>query len=609
MKKLRLLALIAPLSFFIFGSARGQVITTIAGNGSGGYSGDGGPATAAEIYQPITVDVDRLGNIYMSDFLNCVVRKISPAGVITTFAGTGSAGYSGDGGPATAAGLNRPDGIATDGAGNVYITDLGNNCIRKVDASGTITTIVGNGTLGYSGDGGPATAAELYSPSDVILDGSGNIYISDCYNNVIRKVNPSGIITTFAGNDTAGYSGDGGPASAAELSFPGGLDIDSIGNIFIADFGNNRIRKINTSGVITTVAGNGTAGFSGDGGPAIDAELSGPIDVAVDKAGNLFFADFNNSVIRKVNLSGIITTFAGNDTAGYSGDGGFATAAELYNADDLAVDAAGNLYIADYNNHRIRKVSNCRPYAAPIYGPFSVCAGATIALTDSTGGGRWSTSSAAIATIDGTGLVSAFTAGQDTITYSLTNACGTTTVTQPITVDTPLSAGIISGIDSLCPGDTVSFSCTSSTGVWSSSNSSLARVDIAGLVTGLSSGRDTISYIVTNACGTNFAHFPLFIRTVAECLTRTSNLPNTTSDNLLIAPNPNKGSFTITFSSPFNESASVSIFSITGQIIKELTIPTTQPVLINLTQPDGIYFISARTPHNTSQSTFIVNAR
>ncbi len=381
------------------------VITTVAGNGTEGYSGDNGPATSAELGYPVAVAVDTAGNLYVTDFSNQRIRIVSN-GVIATAAGNGDAGYSGDGGPAASASLNFPMGIAAGPAGSVYVADVDNNRIRKV-ANGVIITVAGTGTDGYSGDGGPATSAQLI-PVGIASDSVGNLYIADTDNNCIRKV-AKGVITTVAGTGTQGYSGDGGPAISAQLDGPEGVTVDSAGNLYIADTGNNTIRKV-ANGLITTVAGNAIGGYSGDNGPATSAQLLEPSSVAVDSASNLYIADSSNNRIRKVsngviatvagggallgdngaatsallffpggmaldsagNLyiadtlnyrirmvsNGVITTVAGNGTQGFSGDNGPATSAQLYNPDSVAIDSAGNLYIADTLNYRIRKVSN-----------------------------------------------------------------------------------------------------------------------------------------------------------------------------------------------------------------------------------------------------------
>src|ERR1019366_7104167 len=339
-------------------AAAAGIITTVAGNGAAGYSGDGGPATRAKLDQPYAVAVDGPGNIYIADTANNVIRKVAAGtGIITTAAGNGAAYYSGDGGLATNAQLVYPPGVAVDGSGNLYISDL-SNVVRKVAAAtGIITTVAGNGAAGYSGDGGPAITASFHSPSGMAVDGSGNLYIGDTGNDAIRKVAAAtGIVTTGAGNGAAGYSGDGGPASSAGLSGPQGVAVDGSGNLFVADTGNAVMRKVAAAtGIIATVAGNGTAGYAGNGGAAIKAKLSGPSGVAVDGAGNLYIADTQNNAIRKVvAATGIITTVAGNRAEGYSGDGGPATSAELRLPNNLAVDGSGNVYIADSGNARIR---------------------------------------------------------------------------------------------------------------------------------------------------------------------------------------------------------------------------------------------------------------
>ena len=337
-------------------------ITTVAGTGTGGYNGDGGPAVSAQLFSPRGVAVDDAGNLYIADSDNNRIRRVDPSGTITTIAGSGqtgryAGGYSGDGGLAVSARLNRPRGIAVDSAGNLFIADYANHCIRRVGVSGTITTVAGTGASGsYSGDGGLAIAAQLYEPSSVAVDSAGNLFIADSGNKRIRRVDRSGTITTIAGTGVWSYGGDGGPAVQARLSPPYGVAVDGAGNLYIADSNNDRIRRVDPSGTITTIAGTRSRGYSGDGGPAVQAWLSFPIGVAVDGAGNLYIADSNNHRIRRVDPSGTITTIAGTGTSGHSGDGGPAVSAQLFNPRGVAVDGAGNLYIADIRNHRIRRV-------------------------------------------------------------------------------------------------------------------------------------------------------------------------------------------------------------------------------------------------------------
>src|SRR5213593_4687735 len=327
------------------------IITTVAGT-TPGFSGDGGAARSAQLGLPVDVAVDGGGNLFIADRGNYRVRQVNSAGVMTSVAGIGD-----DGGSALAAQLNYPDMSVVDSAGNLIIAETDNQRIRKVTPSGTITTIAGNGSWGFSGDGGPATSAQLNYPGTVTVDATGNVYIADTRNQRIRKVTPWGTITTIAGNGGGGFKGDGGPASFAMLNNPWGVTVDNNGSLYLADTSNQRIRKIGPDGIITTVAGSGSRGFSGDGGPAVLAQLAEPAGVAVDAAGNLFIADTNNERVRKVTPDGIITTVAGNGTQGFSGDGGAAVDAQLAYPNSVAVDGAGNLFIADTNNQRVRRVT------------------------------------------------------------------------------------------------------------------------------------------------------------------------------------------------------------------------------------------------------------
>ncbi len=329
------------------------IITTLAGTGESGDSGDGGPSTAAELNHPAHLAIDTGGNLYISEILGQRVRMVSPSGTIVTAAGGGSYGPPVEGGPAVGAYLGAPAGLAIDNARNLYIADSNTNLVRKVSPSGTIATVAGTGVYGYSGDGGPATSAQLGVPVDLAVDGAGNLYICESGSFHVREVSPGGTIVTVAGNGSWGYSGDGGQATSASVA-PEGIAVDSGGNLYVADFGANRIRRISSDGVLSTVAGDGGQNYSGDGGPATSAGLSAPL-VAADKTGNLYIADRGNNRIRKVTPDGIISTVAGNGSPGFSGDGGPAVNADVMPTGGLAVDKVGNLFIAGYTG--LRKVS------------------------------------------------------------------------------------------------------------------------------------------------------------------------------------------------------------------------------------------------------------
>jgi len=348
MTRLAIFITASYLTLCSLASGQTEIITTVAGNGTGGASGDNGPATAAELYQPNGIAVDASGDLFIADTRNSRIRKVSSSGIITTFVGSG--------GLAASPPLSQPGGVAVDSSGNLFIADTGSGLIRKVAAGGSRVTIVaGSGSTGFNGDGGPATSATLSGPEGVAVDTSGNIFIADTFNNVIRKV-AGGTISTVAGNNTQGFSGDKGPATSAQLDNPTGIFVDASGNLYIADRGNNRVRMVSAGGTITTIAGNATAGSLGDNGPATSAELYSPSGVAVDASGNIYIAATYNNRIREIS-GGIITTVAGNGARTFAGDGGPPTSAALYYPGGVALDASGDIFIADSGNNRIREVS------------------------------------------------------------------------------------------------------------------------------------------------------------------------------------------------------------------------------------------------------------
>lgn len=348
--------------------AHAQVISTVAG----GFANDGGPATSAAFGNIQNIAYDAAGNLYLADIVDHRIRKIDTAGNITTFIGNGTSGYSGDGGPASAALVNRPHGILFDPAGNMIFADRGNHRIRKVTPAGIITTIAGNGTLGYSGDGGTATAATMYEPAGLALDAAGNLYIADLGNSVIRRVTTTGIIQTIAGTGVTGYNGDGIPATTAQLFQPRAVIVDGVGNVYIADFGNARVRKVDTSGVITTIAGNGMFQSTGDGGPATLARVGGIRGLAFDSGGNLLISNGPRAHVRRIDFStGIITSVAGGVIQGFNGDGLSALNTFFSNGmSGLLFDSFNNLLIADSNNARVRRVDATSQIVTTIAGGF-----------------------------------------------------------------------------------------------------------------------------------------------------------------------------------------------------------------------------------------------
>jgi alpha-tubulin suppressor-like RCC1 family protein/sugar lactone lactonase YvrE len=335
------------------------MIHTLAGGGGAGYSGDGGAAVDANLSFPHAISRDNNGNVYIADTYNHRIRKVTTGNIISTLAGNGVAGFGGDRFAATAAQLSSPSGVAVDSSGNVFIADTGNNRIRKVTPGGIITTVAGTGIAGYNGDGADTTTATLNSPRGMTFDNSGNLFVADSGNHRIRKITPGGVISTAAGDGIAGYNGDGSDGPLASLNAPRGVAIDNNGSLFIADTENNRIRKVSAAGIISTVAGNGTYGYTGFAlGPATGAFLAYPSGIAIDDAGNIYIADTDVNQIRKVFPNGRLKTVSGLGNPGFSGDGGPASMAALSSPSGLALDSAGNLLLADSFNSRIRRIEN-----------------------------------------------------------------------------------------------------------------------------------------------------------------------------------------------------------------------------------------------------------
>jgi sugar lactone lactonase YvrE len=334
-------------------------IQTIAGTGEAGYSGNGGPAVRASLREPFMCDFDAEGNLYVAEARNHCVRKIDQnSGVITTVAGTGSPGYSGDGGPATQATLKEPYSLQVDKNGDIYIVDRLNAAIRKVEAAtGIITTVAGTGEPGYGGDGGPGNQAQLREPNDCFLDGQGGLLIADIQDQRVRRLDlGTGIINTFAGNGEKARAGDGLPAARASILGARAVCMDRQGNTYICEREGNGVRKVDASGIMSTFAGTGERGYTGDHGPARAATWGAPKAIRCDARDNIIVVDTENHAIRRIDASsGTVTTIAGGHQGG-DGDGKIATQAGLDRPHGCGIDREGNLYIADSNNHRVRVV-------------------------------------------------------------------------------------------------------------------------------------------------------------------------------------------------------------------------------------------------------------
>ena len=587
MKKLVLILLLSPLF------AEAQMITTIAGTGTWSCSGDGGPATAAAVGQLYGTTVDASGNVYITCTSCRKVKKISTSGIITTVAGNGTGGSTGDGGPATDATIGIPYGLAVDKSGNLYISDWENSVIRKVDPLGFISTIAGDASIiggGYSGDGGPAIHALLSGPAGIATDTAGNLFIAEENNNVIRKISKTGIITRVAGTGAWAYSGDGGPALSAGIPAPLGVAADDQGNLYVVDNDDNRIRKISAAGIITTIAGNGTLGYSGNGGPATAAQLGYPQAVAVDNHGNIFIAESKNNVIRKVDPSGIISTFAGNGIAGHSGDGGVASAAEINSPYGVAVDKNRYVYISELNGAYVRKTDTCFvPFIAPITGDSVICTGGSVSLSDTTTGGVWSSSDPTVATISSLGVVNSIKRGIVTISYSVTNSCATINQSKTFTVGP--YAGTITGytmhtggIDTFCYSAYLTAS-GSAGGTWGLTDTTVARFSGPGMVHAIVYGAaDTAFYAVKDTCGTDTAFLSFIIIWCPDKV----NQPAAYNDQVIIYPNPAHNELNVRSG---DKITGITITNLVGQIVysHEYNAEKIQVAIADL-QP-GLYFI------------------
>lgn len=628
----RLYTLLTIIFCFCYSTSGAQIIITFAGNATFGFGGDNVSATTTPLNFPNGIAIDASGNVYIADRLNYRIRKVDPAGIITTVAGTGTPGFSGDGGPATAAKLDNALDVAFDSVGNLYISDQNNDRIRKVDTAGIITTVAGSSS-GYSGDGGPATIAQLSRPWGICFDASGNLYISDEINGRVRMVNTSGIINTIAGTGTSGFSADGVPATASDINHPADIITDAAGNIYFADFYNNRIRKVDPAGIISTVAGNGVMSYSGDGAAATMAALHWPIGIEFDQAGNMYIGDSRNNVVRKVDGSGIISTVAGIGSSGFSGDGGLATLAQLNYVYNIAFDISGSMYIGDASNHRVRKIpgTNHAPHftGGPLQN-FTVCQNSgvnpvnsllAVLDTDISQTVTWAVSAAPMhgtlvasySALSTSGVVipiglsyspTAGYTGNDSFIVAISDGMVTDTTKVYVTVNPMPDAGIITGVDSVCPGDTVVLSDTAAGGVWVSSN--VKATVVAGIVTGITPGLDTILYIRSNSCGSDTAAFTLKVRSLGSCASGIFDLGSAELTSLDIVPNPNKGSFTINLRTPDEKQVHFSVFNVLGARVIDINAMTNEEINITTSLAPGLYMVTAQAGSTVSAGKLII---
>ncbi|MBX2907575.1 MAG: T9SS type A sorting domain-containing protein [Taibaiella sp.] len=601
MKKLISVVSLALCGFF----CTSQTITTVVGGGTGTV--DGTPATAASAIQPKSVVSDENDVIYFVFYSLNKVWKVDHTNTVSTLAGNGTSATSGDGGPATSASVISGRAIARDRTGNVYFST--DKRIRMVNTAGIISTFAGNGSTVYSGDGGPATAAGIGNITCITFDTAGNAYLGGGIHDNVRKVEPSGIISVFAGTGVTGFSGDGGPATNAQVYSILDIATDYAGNVFIADEGNQRVRKVDPSGIITTVAGNGTIGYAGDGGPATAAQLSGVHGVAW-AGGYLYIGERGNNRIRQVDPAGIITTIAGNGSGITSGDGGPATAAGIAPG-QLFRYGGGSLYVCDVINNRIRKIT--MPNNAPFFTAgemTNVCTCGAEALNidttlrvmdaDNLQPMAWSLASppmhgVALASCNriSTGGVltpsgvsyapaSGYT-GLDTFTVRVNDGGASDTITVVVHIETFPIASPISGPDTICIGDTTLFSA-GSMGVWSASG---ASVSATGGVSATATGTATITYTVSNFCGTDYSTHNVTILPAGECPVAVRNVAGT--QGILIYPNPSNGTFTIFL--PKSGDAQIVITDVAGRAVK--TVSTEGSTTMQLREPPGVYILTA----------------
>lgn len=556
----------ATLSLTTATAVNAQTINTYAGTGASGSAGDGGAATSATFGNCHGVATDAAGNLYITDAVNHKIRMVTPSGVISTFIGTGVAGYNGEGVGVAVAQINNPYGIAVSAAGDIYFCETAGNRVRMIK-EGAVTTIAGDGVASFSGDGGAATAARVNGPSGIVTDAMGNVYFSDGGNNRVRKISPSGIISTVAGNGSITFTTDGLAATAMPLRHPGFLCFDAGGNLHISVNGYDRILKVNaTTGIATVVAGIGSAAYTGDGGPATAAGIGAPAGIKFDHLGNLYIVCNNpvNNTVRKVTPAGIISTYCGTGAATSTGDGGAAAVASLNRPVDLAIDACNNMYVSEGNGRKVRKIaySNRVP---------SFTNGTTVTVTMCATTADTTTADTTLGNL--TAIIDSDLC--QTLTWSVLSGPG---------------HGTVSGFPST---GTASGSTITPTGFAYHPATGYVGFDTVKVRISDGVGNDTITYYVQ----------------VLPCTIPSTGIHNASlgSNALMVYPNPSAGTFTMQLPEGCTERTDVMVTDITGRIIANFDFTANNSKTFELAAPKGTYILRAQQKGQTWVQRLVVN--